>query len=788
MTTDPNCSTQKTPLAPLKTVQNLLSNNPSGNFADLVFWNGFQNPDYEEKLIAQLYRNCKTFIRFKDLCTASNNSTTRDEKFGELVKACISNAQAKTDRKHLFIDRLTQELKKEIPFKESVDQFLIDYVTNITLYGYRYLSTNFLIHVFNQFCLSILKAEYIFDANQTEKILKPLSASLTDAIIGTEKEFWPWTPLDKNPQNDIEILTMLCESCFILDRKIDAILNPNDTQQFVNVADNNLYIKRYDHFNRYYINRNDAEKLPEIIRLFPYLFQTITDMTVIDHCFSVGIQEMSTLLSVEDALRKTIDSCENFKDLCRAKTTKDELRDLFDLEVVDQLLDTLQLLDRKNKFLIYKVLSSDTSKLLSNFDFMVNNEICSLHHKIADYKAACQQCIPYVMFDDFVASIVQHNKLPQSDRRYENLLFAIIANNEEPEYLDRDYKRLAAEYLDQYNRHAAGLDDEEYRDIKAYDQKILKRVQEQFIHYGRYLKKLQIVVDKADFSRSEGRQLIEDHLSEIEGVLSETGTRILSCSFLTRHFEWCLGIIHKVVETKQHAKLGFDLVNRINTLSLELKRLVHAIEDNCDAANYGSLFEDCFYRCESDSEGNHAIARLKIGSEGIDSVETLRDYVYGHRDVVFIASTFLRPIGKTKLRETYSRLNFRRKNIVNQFYLRFVDSIKSQIDTEFNQRLEKSQETIDRKLDGNRRSVTQILGIFAAFIALASTSISGSTMFKEGSNYIRFIVSMTLCLSVFVVLLQFVAGTGQRNPRQGLLRYAGVFLVMLLLVILLLRI
>lgn len=295
-------------------------------------------------------------------------------------------------------------------------------------------------------------------------------------------------------------------------------------------------------------------------------------------------------------------------------------------------------------------------------------------------------------------------------------------------------------------------------------------------------------MDKADFSRPEGRQLIENHLSEIEQVLLEGGPRILSCSFLTRHFEWCLGIIHKVVETKQHAKLGFDLVNRINTLSLVLKRLVHAIEDNCDAANYGSLFEDCFYRCESDSKGNHAIARLKIGSEGIDSVESMRDYVYGHRDVVFIASTFLRPIGKTKLRDTYSSLNFRRKNIVNQFYLRFVDSIKSQIDNEFNQRLEKSQETIDRKLDGNRRSVTQILGIFAAFIALASTSISGSTMFKEGSNYIRFIVSMTLCLSVFVVLLQFVVGTGQRNPRQGLLRYAGVFLVMLLLVILLLRI
>ena len=135
MTTDPNCSTQKTPLAPLKTVQNLLSNNPSGNFADLVFWNGFQNPDYEEKLIAQLYRNCRAFIRFKDLSTASNNSTKRDEKFGELVKTCISNARTKTDRKHLFIDRLTQELKREIPFKKSVDQFLIDYVTNITLYG-----------------------------------------------------------------------------------------------------------------------------------------------------------------------------------------------------------------------------------------------------------------------------------------------------------------------------------------------------------------------------------------------------------------------------------------------------------------------------------------------------------------------------------------------------------------------------------------------------------------------------------------------------------------------------
>ena len=31
--------------------------------------------------------------------------------------------------------------------------------------------------------------------------------------------------------------------------------------------------------------------------------------------------------------------------------------------------------------------------------------------------------------------------------------------------------------------------------------------------------------------------------------------------------------------------------DRINTLSLVLKRLVHAIEDNCDAANYGCLVQ-----------------------------------------------------------------------------------------------------------------------------------------------------------------------------------------------------
>lgn len=806
MSVNPNAPTQNKPLAPLKKVQSLLRSNPTGNLTDLVFWDGFQNREFKDKLIAQLYKQCRGFIAFKksDLPVGPAGKA---ELFDKLVRECIETAQKKTDRNHLFIARLTREMKERIPFKPSVDQFLADYLTNVTLFAYRYLSTNFSIFIFNQFCKSLLKAEYIFDANQTEELLNPLSTLLTEAIEGIENKFWPWTRQDKNPQNDIEILTLLCESCFILNRRIDAILNPNDAQQFVNVAENNLYSKRYEHFNQYYICRSDAEKLPEIIRLFPYLFQMLTDMTVIDHCFSVGIREMSTLLSVEDALKKTIEACGNFKRLCLAKTTQDELRELFDLDNVDALLHTLHLFDRKTKFLIYKVLSSDTSKILSNYDFMVNNEICSLHNRIDAYKASCQECIPYAMFDAFVASIVQHGSRPFSDRSYENLLFGIIANYEDRAQLETDYKRLAFAYFEQIKVHTEVLDDNEFRDVKAYNRKILKRVQEQFIYYGRPLKKLQIEVDRADFTQPVGQRIIEQHLTEIQRVLLEPDKRILSCSFLSRHFEWCLRLIHQVVESKQHAKLGFDLVNRINTLSLELKRLVHAIEDNCDAANYASLFEDCFYRCNQ-SPHHPAIERLGIvphaeqargigsqvareGSmvreaEPIESMQALRDYVYGNDEVVFIASTFLRPIGKTKLRETYSRLNFKRKNIVNQFYLRFVDSIKSQIDSEFNLRLEKSQEGIDRKLDGNRRSVTQILGIFAAFIALASTSLSSSAMFQHGNEYVRFIVSMTLCLSVFVVLLQLVIGNRQRTPQQGMVRFAGILLVMSLLVVLLL--
>lgn len=787
MPSNPNHPTPKQPLAPLKKVQSLLQSNPSGNLADLIFWIGFQNTEYTDKLIGQLYKQCRPFLTIKNPDPAQNNSAYKAAKFSELIKECIARAREKTDKNHLFIKEFTLELKTHIPFKKSLDQFLIEYVTVSTLYAYRYLSTNFSVFVFNQFCLSILKAEYIFDANQTEQVLNPLSALLTEAIRGTEKKFWPWTPKDKNPQNDIEILTLLCESCFILNRKIDAILSPNDAQQFVNIAENNLYIKRYEHFNRYYICRNDAEKLPEIIRLFPYLFQMITDMTIIDHCFAVGIEEMSTLLSVEDALEKTIEAFETFKALCRDKSTADELKELYDLDNVDALLHTLRLVERKNKFLIYKALSSDTSKLLSNYDFMVNNEIRSLHNRIDHYKASCQQCIPYVIYDKFVASIVnKRSSLPESDREYESLLFAIIANNEDLTRLDSGYRSLEAAYIQQNKDHTSPLDDKEYRDIKAYNRKILKRVQGQFIHYGRYLKKLLIEVDKADFSEDEGRRTIEQHLTVVERVLSESDKPILSCSFLSRHFEWCLGIINKVIETKQHDKLGFDLVNRINTLSLELKRLVHAIEDHCDAANYASLFEDCFYECNQADDGCHAIERLKVGAAGIGDVPELREYVYRHDTVVFIASTFLRPIGKTKLRETYSKLNFKRKNIVNQFYLRFVDSIKSQIDEESNRRLEKSQEVIDRKLDGNRRSVIQILGIFSAFIALSATSLSASKMFETEHGYTRFILSMTLCLSIFVALLQFVIGTHRRSPRKTFFRYTCVAVLMLLLSVLLL--
>lgn len=811
MNSNPNCIEENTPLAhsvpttssksaPLKQVESLLFRNSSSDLVEIIYREGlldavhsFAGRDLTSRLLAnQIYP--KSESEPKSAPKSKSDSDLELDKERSKLKNRIASFLGKNPPEKDFINQLKETIGKgDKVLKKEYGDFKNTYIVFHLQELYHVLSTNFNIKIFNLFCQSLLKAEYLFDAEQS-KLLKKITERLNNKIVDQNEQtsneqkqdtckLFEWAKTEKNPQNDKWVVLMLCESCLILNHRIKANLNPNDPQHFVHTRETHLYTNRYDYFNRYYLTRDLPESLPDIIWIFPYLFQLLTDMTAIDHCFAVGIKEMSTLLNTQDTIAKAKEACNKFIAFCKGNELQDDLKELYDLTQIDKLQTTLDLLESKTKFLIYKVLCSDTSKTLSSYDLMVDKQVNSLHEKVEEqYKNQCKHCTLYAMFDSFVESIVRHSPGPQSERAYENCLFDAIQHD--GECMERLYSMLSHAYFKQNKCDTDDLDKQVYQDVILYNRKIIGRVEDQFIHYGYPLKRLLHEVGKVDIAQPESRQTIERHLDHVGKLLQDRKKQILSCSFLTQHFEWCLRIIGKIVHTRQHAKLGFEMVGLVNTISLELDKLVHAVDTNCDAANYGSLFEDCFYRYDKSAQTTERLYPGK--TETIATIPLLQDYVYNHDEVIFIASTFLRPIGKTKLRDTYIRLNHERKNLVNKFYLTFVDSIKSQIDDEFIHRLEKSQEVIDSKLDGNRRSVIQILGIFSAFIALAASSLAASKLFETANGYTRFVLSMTLCLCMFVVLLQFVISDHRRSPRQMIFRYASVFTLILLLGILLL--
>ena len=62
----------------------------------------------------------------------------------------------------------------------------------------------------------------------------------------------------------------------------------------------------------------------------------------------------------------------------------------------------------------------------------------------------------------------------------------------------------------------------------------------------------------------------------------------------------------------------------------------------------------------------------------------------------------------------------------------------------------------NEKAEETKRNMVQTLGIFAAFLALATTSIGALGASKNPIDYLKVIFSITFCLGIFVLMLNHV--------------------------------
>jgi hypothetical protein len=154
------------------------------------------------------------------------------------------------------------------------------------------------------------------------------------------------------------------------------------------------------------------------------------------------------------------------------------------------------------------------------------------------------------------------------------------------------------------------------------------------------------------------------------------------------------------------------------------------------------------------------------------------------KDLIFIASAWQRPIGYEKLKQTH--LDFKNKRKLSQIELedKFYKNIEMTRDaaSKAGKKIETTEKEFRTELDRSKRETVKTLGVFASFLALATIAFAAFTeVLKndiEVSAFLRIMLSFVFCLSVFVLLLEFVIQSNQNRKR-----IAGYFILFLIALI-----
>ncbi|MCD8043588.1 MAG: hypothetical protein LUH10_11055 [Tannerellaceae bacterium] len=670
--------------------------------------------------------------------------------------------------------------------------------------------TNRYMSIFNQFCLSVLKAEYIFNSSLSESEITPIKDVIDKATffsgelekeevilkekLGAREVEWG---KNYNLQNLFILINYLCEDYFSFNSQIHELLSNTEIDPDI--------FQQEDHYRmqgikeRIFILKNQIytnESFLSIIELFPPLFQEILKMTLIDHNFAVAEKEFKTLYILDKLLEGVIDI---LPDKTNKKWEQQNERLIFiDSDIVHTLKKTLTLLKSKTEFLIYKILMSINNENKSKYQFIHENTILILGK--SEGKKGVSKKLAYEEFKfsglspeenilekqvEFYTNNIKNKKYSLEVRSNDFSAYEIAFFNalirDLPAATIKGFKPLQ-EYLVNWNLKREG-----YEYINLYNKNIVEKNVKHFCYAGLYIKKL----------NSDTEDVIIDLCLKF---LKAQKQDITSCAFITKNLKWVLNVITERCEAgKFEYKKDFKLINLADLLLIEFEKLVDSIEKGCYCRNFATLFEDCFYSFHSNinSYNYNRISRYQQHTD--NGLKHLHTELINKDNWIFISSTWLPPIGKNWLKSQLKDLKNRKKKIVARFYGSFYESSIKEV-----KEIMDSKEVVDKKLeeqkllienyvqsnnkeievfkedqlkneqklrntlhtegDQTRRSMVQTLGIFAAFLALATTAINTFNSNFDALQASIIMLGITTCLIIFVCVLHFTIKSAERIP------------------------
>ena len=113
--------------------------------------------------------------------------------------------------------------------------------------------------------------------------------------------------------------------------------------------------------------------------------------------------------------------------------------------------------------------------------------------------------------------------------------------------------------------------------------------------------------------------------------------------------------------------------------------------------------------------------------------------------IIFIASTYVPPVNYEQLFTDYRTLKFRAWALRSEIHAEYFNRIREYI-----------KEDSEKQLDDNKKTVIQILGIFAALLALTTVALNGINSSHTPRFFVLVMFAFALCIGLFLLLLHFL--------------------------------
>ncbi len=511
----------------------------------------------------------------------------------------------------------------------------------------------------------------------------------------------------------------------------------------------------------------DYSDLRNLNNVFPFFFHELFEMTKIDQNYFFSKKRLYHLLTLNEMIGITDNGNNNhtFADykgerICRyglyqplvemTEPNSKEVKEIFNLITL------------KNNILIYKILQScsdnttDLTYIGLDAKYVFDPRRCADKQPEKDF-VRLRKPNDYIpkwenkeKIDNKLLELFKEYKsenAPQKSntplREYEKIYFQARSEN--------DYQSFHNYYLSAIEPHTEATN----KDIRHYNTKILEMARDAVCDTAEL--RSWVKLHKNDFNEVQGLYQVKKVVNYF--LRFHTSKVCYDSELLVLYIRWCLDLLETV--EKKSVTDNPDHINRskqieevlllTDTLLSHLKKLIQSIETNTYCVPYASKFRGCVWHIEED-DSNHKIVFNRIFNDDNDN-ESFVNFIQGNdtnnnikrNRIIFIASTYVPPVNYEQLFTDYRTLKFRAWALRSEIHAEYFNRIREYI-----------KEDSEKQLDDNKKTVIQILGIFAALLALTTVALNGINSSHTPRFFVLVMFAFALCIGLFLLLLHFL--------------------------------